>query len=164
MANTYQALATVTVGSGGAASISFTSIPQTYTDLLVVCSLRSSGNSGTDIRPNGSSSNGSNIRLYTNTSVVVSFSGSTIFLYHNRNTYTANTFDNSQIYISNYTSANFKPISIDNVTETNATAIDSQLQAGLWSNTAAITSLDLVDQAALIVEHSTATLYGIKNS
>ena len=35
MANTYVAIATVTVGSGGAASIDFTSIPATYTDLVV---------------------------------------------------------------------------------------------------------------------------------
>jgi hypothetical protein len=38
MATTYEAIATVEVGSGGAADIEFTSIPQTYTDLL--CSLR----------------------------------------------------------------------------------------------------------------------------
>jgi hypothetical protein len=40
MANTYEAIATVEVGSGGAANIEFTSIPATYTDLKVVCSLR----------------------------------------------------------------------------------------------------------------------------
>jgi hypothetical protein len=161
---TYEAIATVNVGSGGVGTISFTSIPQTYTDLLVLCSFRSSSVSGVDIRPNGSSSNGSNRRLYTNASVVASFSGSTIFLYHNRNTYTADVFDNSQVYISNYTSANFKSISIDNVTETNATAIDSQLQAGLWSQASAITSLDLVDQSGTFVQYSSATLYGIKKN
>jgi len=41
MATTYEAIATVTVGSGGAATFGFTSIPATYTDLLVVASLRS---------------------------------------------------------------------------------------------------------------------------
>jgi len=36
MANTLKKIQTVTVGSGGAASIEFTSIPQTYTDLKLV--------------------------------------------------------------------------------------------------------------------------------
>ena len=38
---TYQKIASVTVGSGGAASIDFTSIPSTYTDLALYHSLRS---------------------------------------------------------------------------------------------------------------------------
>ena len=38
----YNLIATTTVGSGGAASIDFTSIPQTYTDLLLVMSIRTS--------------------------------------------------------------------------------------------------------------------------
>ena len=40
MAVTHNLISTITVGSGGAASIDFTSIPQTYTDLLVKISLR----------------------------------------------------------------------------------------------------------------------------
>jgi hypothetical protein len=40
MANTYEAIATVEVGSGGAATIEFTSIPATYTDLVVKVSAR----------------------------------------------------------------------------------------------------------------------------
>jgi hypothetical protein len=38
MAATYKLIETVTVGSGGAANIEFTSIPQTYTDLKLVIS------------------------------------------------------------------------------------------------------------------------------
>jgi hypothetical protein len=40
MATTYEAIATVEVGSGGATDIDFTSIPGTYTDLLVYLSGR----------------------------------------------------------------------------------------------------------------------------
>lgn len=40
MANTYKKIATVTVGSGGTTSIQFTNIPNTYTDLVVMASLR----------------------------------------------------------------------------------------------------------------------------
>ena len=38
--NTLVKIQTVTVGSGGASSIDFTSIPQTYTDLCLVYSAR----------------------------------------------------------------------------------------------------------------------------
>jgi hypothetical protein len=40
MANTFTLIASSTVGSGGAASIDFTSISSTYTDLVVKLSLR----------------------------------------------------------------------------------------------------------------------------
>ena len=42
MANTYELIASSTVGAGGASSIDFNSIPNTYTDLLVKLSGRSS--------------------------------------------------------------------------------------------------------------------------
>ena len=46
MANTYTLIASSTAGSGGAAYIEFTSIPNTYTDLLVMLSLRTAGGGG----------------------------------------------------------------------------------------------------------------------
>ena len=160
-----QLIAKQTVGAGGAASVTFSSIPQTFTDLKVVMSTRSSGTSVVQIQFNGSTSNRSNIRLYGNGSVTASFSGSDVFTYQNRSSYTANTFDSSEIYIPNYTSSNFKSVSIDNVTETNASAVDMQLQAGLWSQTAAITSLGFFpDSSQTFVEFSEFTLYGISNS
>ena len=62
MANTYTLISSVTVGSGGASSIEFTSIPSTYTDLLLNFSGRSntnqaSGGFACKIEFNGSSSN-----------------------------------------------------------------------------------------------------------
>ena len=47
MATTYTLISSVTVGSGGAASIEFTSIPSTYTDLVLKLSARSSRNVST---------------------------------------------------------------------------------------------------------------------
>jgi len=41
MAVTHKLIQTITVGSGGAASIDFTSIPATYTDLIFYFSTRS---------------------------------------------------------------------------------------------------------------------------
>ena len=44
MASTYIPIATVTVGSGGATNIEFTSIPNTYTNLIILTSLRGTSN------------------------------------------------------------------------------------------------------------------------
>ena len=76
--------------------------------------------------------------------------------------YTASTFGNAELYIPNYTSSNNKSFSADSVTENNATAAYSQLIAGLWSNVTAITSLSLAPSSGTFVQHSTATLYGVK--
>jgi len=38
------------------------------------------------------------------------------------------------------------------------------MYAGLWSQTAAITAISLNDQNGSFIQHSTATLYGIKSS
>ena len=49
MADTYTLISSVTVGAGGASSIDFTSIPATYTDLLVKFSLRTDFNGWRDL-------------------------------------------------------------------------------------------------------------------
>jgi len=169
MANTYVAIATVTVGSGGAAEIEFTSIPQTYTDLVIVYSARDnqSGSTGNDngIKFNGSSSNFSGRRLLGSGSSV---SSDTVAPYAGSSTsegVTASTFCNNTIYIPNYTGSTNKSYSVDSVTENNATIAYQILYAGLWSQTAAITSVTIVRPSTFnFVQHSTATLYGIKNS
>ena len=168
MALTYVAIATVTVGAGGAATITFSSIPQTYTDLCILWSVRTDRpGTATDapwIKFNGSSTSPTNLRLYgTGSSVGTDTSA---WMTVNAAGTTASTFSNVSIYIPNYTSSNNKSFSIDSVLENNATEGYPMLQAGLWSNTAAITSIELNDAITgySFVQHSTATLYGIKNS
>jgi hypothetical protein len=175
MPTTYEAIATVTVGSGGAASIDFTSIPATYTDLTLLCSLRdayaiSGVNTQLRIRFNGDSTNVySDRNLYGDGSTAASYSRSSQSYVRNSSVPTAlatsSTFGNTIIYIPNYGSSNNKSISFDGVAENNATAANAELTAGLWENTAAITSIVISSQSgANFVQHSSATLYGIKNS
>jgi hypothetical protein len=58
-----------------------------------------------------------------------------------------------------------KSSSSDGVTENNGAATTMALGANLWSNTAAITSIEIVGAASAdFVEHSTAYLYGISNA
>ena len=169
MATTYTLISSVTVGSGGAANIEFTGIPATYTDLVVKLSGRNSA-SGDDrftIQFNNSSSNLSQRRLYgegtnVNSDAPASAIQPTGIV---QDSYTANTFGNTEIYIPNYASSNNKSLSVDAITENNATTAYAMMVAGLWSDSAAITSIKLTPMSSgNFKQYSTAYLYGISSS
>jgi hypothetical protein len=166
MAVTYKLIETVTVGVGGASSIEFTSIPQTYTDLVVKLSLRTSANNVTaKLEFNGSSLNLTQRFIQGSGSAASSGTSSAINLLENPSSATANVFSNNEIYVPNYTGSTYKSVSIDTVTEKNATDAYQRIVAGLWSNVAAITSLTVTCTASgNFVQYSSASLYGIKNS
>lgn len=167
MANTYFPIATVSVGSGGAASIQFASIPATYTDLKLVYSTRDDRGgtqNGVNISLNGSTSNFTNIGLQGSGSATGSFAIARFVAYNSASGSTANTFANNEIYFSNYASSNNKPFLSDSAEENDATTAYILLGAQLWSNSAAITTITLTPDTANFVQYSTATLYGIKNS
>ena len=167
MANTYVKIASATVGAGGAASIDFTSIPSTYTDLCVKLSARSTAASNDlmSILLNSSISNFTYKILYGQGTTAGSIGGSTgLIAWVDISTDTANTFGNAEIYIPNYAGSNNKSFSVDAVTENNDTPADKSFAAMLWSNSAAITSVGFTPDSGTFVQYSTATLYGIKNS
>jgi hypothetical protein len=161
---------TIEVGSGGASAITFNNIPQTYDDLLIVASFRqnniNSPNGGFAYRPvfNNSAANKSSRSLRGSGSAVLSQTISDdIYFIGGASDDTSNTFGNSSIYVPNYTSNTAKSISIEGVNETNATAAYQYIVAGLWNNTAAITSIRLENIAAsTLIQGSSASLYGIK--
>jgi len=168
MANTFELIASSTVGSGGAASIDFTSIPSTYTDLCLKVSGRSasSGVNNYTLEFNNLSTNFSRRNLFGSGSSVGSGSASnnTTFAIGEPNTYTANTFDNLEIYFPNYAGSSNKSFSIDAVTENNATESYAVLEAGLWSNTSAINRIKIFPSGSTFLQYSTAYLYGVKNA
>jgi hypothetical protein len=173
MANTYTLIASSTVGSGGAADIEFTSIPATYTDLLLKVSVRSADETVYAISFNSNTSNYSGISLRGSGSAAASYSTSaysygTTAIGIGYITNAASTFVNADIYIPNYASSNNKSLSMDSVSEQNTVSpIYMNLTAGLWSNAAAITSIKLNCANAsgfVFAQYSTAYLYGIKNS
>ena len=175
MANTYTLISSVTVGAGGASSIDFTSIPATYTDLLVDISVRS--NRATEVYDTGrirfNSDTGNNyansIRLYGNGSSVVSdkpaIANSGLFEMPTAAGATSSTFGNIMIYIPNYAGSTYKSYSNDGVSENNGTAAYASLIAGLWNSTSAITAITLTPYSgSQFVQYSTAYLYGISKS
>lgn len=161
-------LQTVTVGSGGAASIDFTSIPATYDDLKIVFSGREATTNNFEfaVEINGSSSAIYNWRfLQGNGSSATSDnrSNQTIgnaFVLSSSNS-TASTFGNAELYFPNYRSSNNKSISGDTVGENNGTQAFARLVAYLFASTSAITSISLKLSTGNLAQHSTATLYGI---
>ena len=169
MVFTYKAIATVTVGSGGASSMSFSSIPQTYTDLLLKVSTRTSASTTANqdyVKFNGSSSNYSSklIQGDGTSASSGSYSDSRATL-NVGNSATASTFSNCEVYIPNYTSSAYKSYSSDSVTENNGTTAYIHLKAHLWSDSSAITSIELTnDSGSNYAQYTTATLYGIKKS
>ena len=155
-----------------AASVTFANIPQTgYTDLKIVASLRGTSPFATMqlyMTFNGSTTGYSTRQVYGDgssaTSATLSNSGAAISIINMNTTQsTANTFSNTEIYIPNYTSSSNKSVSADSVTENNATGgALAGMTAGLWSNTAAITSITFTNQSAYtFLANSTFSLYGI---
>jgi hypothetical protein len=166
MPNTFELIASTTVGSGGAATIDFTSIPSTYTDLCVKASIRLTGADDYFVIQFNSSSSSYTIRVLEGSGSSVS-SGSNTILYSRatKSTQTASTFGSAEIYVPNYAGSTNKSLSMDSTQENNATASAMTLGAGLWSNTAAITSISLIQPGGmLLAQYSTAYLYGVKNA
>jgi hypothetical protein len=173
MANpTFTLINSTTVGSGGASSVTFSSIPATYTDLVVKVSARdiATGISWDNLRLafNSISSGYSAKLLYGTSSTAASLSDTagTYFnsMYIDSADQTVNTFGNLEIFIPNYTSSNYKSVSWDGVIETNSAAALVYLGAGLLSNTAAISSMTFTPVTGNFVQYSTFSLYGINNS
>jgi len=170
MANTYTLIEAKNLTST-TTSVTFTSIPATYTDLLLKVSARTNITQvAWSLRTNFNSSTSN----YTNR--ILTGSGSAASSGTESAPYagaipganaTASTFSNTELYIPNYTSSNYKSYSVDAVSENNATEAYAQLIDGLWSDTTAISSIKLELTGATpndFVAYSSFYLYGIKNS
>lgn len=173
---TFIKIASTIIGAGGASSITFDSIPSTYTDLKLLISARTSSSGPVDgitLSINGSSSNFNTRYMFFNGFTGGAFNAG-IDTYGpggwiNGATSTASSFSNIEINFTNYASTSYaKPFSVDSVQENNAVGTNNiymGLFAGIWNpgTHAAISSLTLTP-VVNYVQHTTATLYGIKSS
>lgn len=174
MPSTYTLISS-NVLTGSAASVTFSSIPSTYTDLVLRFSARVdvAGNTAQlGLRLNGSSSAIYSItRLRGNGSTASSSRSSSATemsgFNANADASTTNTFNSGELYIPNYTGSNQKPVGIFNANETNAaTGILIDASAGLANLTSAITSIYLYDSGSSgnFMTGSSFYLYGISSS
>lgn len=171
MANTYSLIAS-SVLTGTTSSITFSSIPSTYTDLILRASARGSNaavstqvgirynnNTGTIYSDtyligNGAAASSSNFSANNGDEVNNAVSG---------NTATANTFGSFEVYIPNYAGSANKPVSWFTAMETNATTAYITAAAGLFASTTAISSL-VINYNQSLLAGSSFYLYGISNS
>jgi hypothetical protein len=173
MANTYKALSTVTVGAGGVASISFTNIPQTYTDLVLVTSLRGATTGAAssiffNINSMGGTSYGVTGLQGSGGSITTASTTYAVAGQINGGATTANTFTNTSFYFPNYTNNTInKTFITDSALENNSATVNAlDWQTSVVGTTAPITSITISDGSSglNLVQHSTATLYGVFNA
>lgn len=173
MATTCKLIAKNVLGSA-ASNIEFTSIPGTYTDLLLVASVRTSSNGGeldnAYLTFNGSTSGYSERLLYSHGSSALSSSRTSQAdfawpIVSVGSTATSSTFSNAEVYIPNYAGSTNKSISATSVGENNATSAQIYVDAGVWANTAAITSMKIQASGSnTLATGSSFFLYGITKS
>lgn len=170
---TYTLIASNTL-SASAASVTFSSIPSTYTDLVLRVSMRHDSAAtlfNIDVRFNGDTATNYSRTFLTGDGASPSSSRNTSsafarILMADAATATANTFASGEIYIPNYTASTNKPLSSFNAQEDNSTTAYITANAALWQNTAAINQISIfpATSSGNFVAGSSFYLYGLKNS
>lgn len=172
MAETFTLIAS-TVLTSTTSSITFSSIPATYTDLLLKFSTRANQNDSADafdtiLKFNNSAAN-LTFKSLRGDGTGVNFNSLTDRMLRTTNpsNYTASVFSNVDIYIADYLSSNTKQFMIDGVLENNAPGSAQIFMSGTWANSSAINQIAINPNtsgaAASFVAGSSAYLYGITN-
>lgn len=166
--NSYESIATVTVGSGGASDITFNSIPSGFEHLQIRFNGFYSGSASSLMQINGDT--GSNYTYHylgrAGSSTVVAGGGgsqSNIFIGNTPQTYPSYPLSHI-IDILDYKNTNkYKTIRLLSGADTNGNGAPwVGLMSGAWLNTNAITSIKLYPSTGTLNQYSKATLYGIK--
>jgi hypothetical protein len=171
--NSYESISTVTVGSGGSATVTFSSIPATYTHLQIRAIARSEAalaNSSWQVRFNSDTA--------TNYSYHALFGEGTTA--SAENAVTSNTMYFGQVIGNTSTASAFSALVCDilDYKDTNKyttirtlTGFDANgsgrifLSSANWRNTAAVSTITIISGGAVdIAEYSQFALYGIKGA
>jgi hypothetical protein len=170
---TFILINSVTVGSGGASSIDFTSIPATYTDLQVILSTRLTSTGGaTDTTwlnsVNSNTSSFTDLVIRSDAASITGFVPSETPYYVGQSptgSALSSTFASHVVYIPDYTNTSYnKSIGNHSAQENNTTTAYIGATSGVWSQTAAISSLSFTPNSGNFAQYSSAYLYGIPNA
>jgi hypothetical protein len=166
----YDSIATTTVGAGGAASITFSSIPQTYRHLQIRGIMRTdrAGQPKDQLRMQLNSDTGSNYVAHylSGDGASAAAAANTGLSFINNNSVTgatsaASIFGVVVMDILDYTNTNkYTTVRFLSGYDTNG-AGTVELDSGLWLNTAAITNINIAAIANL-VQYTQLALYGVK--
>jgi hypothetical protein len=173
MANTYTLIASNTL-STSAATVTFSSIPATFTDLALRLSTRTTPanlNSLISVRLNSDTTTNYSVRILNGNGETVSSSGSTSATtigsggITSAASSTADTFGSGEIYFPNYTNSTIKAWGSFSASESNsATGVNIRATANLYQGTSPITTIRFSLTTGSFVSGSSFYLYGIKNS
>ena len=180
--SSYESIATTTVGSGGSSSVTFSSIPSTYTHLQIRLLGRTTNTADPATCPNAdflirfNGDTGSNYALhllYGNSTSATGYAASSqAYMFAGRLTNSAaisSNFGISIIDVLDYANTNkYKTARILTGTDNNGTGTAPGfvgLESGLWQSTTAISSITLLPvSSANFEQYSQFALYGIKGA
>jgi len=181
VATAFESIATTVVGVGGAASVTFSSIPTTFSHLQIRVYGKVTGNDGYDsttglnLRFNGDSTNNYYMHYMYGLnyatpgggySGVQNACGVGTLSQYNAGNVAANTFSPNIIDILDYRNTNktkvVKCLSGDNKNGVGYYRV--QLSSGLWNSTSAITSIEVFPNQFNFRQYSHIALYGIKGA
>lgn len=172
MANTYE-LITSTVLTSTTASVTFSSIPQTYKDLMVYIvaatdladtNVNLYVRLNADSSSNYSSTQGSYYGVGANYNQNINSVQFTNGPWGSGTTMTANMFASNTMYIPNYTNTNNKQISVYGGLASSSVRSYAVDVAQAYRGTSPITSITIPPYSGNFVANSSFYLYGIKNS
>ena len=162
VSTSFESIATTSVGSGGTASISFTSIPQTYKHLQIRYSTLRSVANELALRFNGDTGANYSIHYLTGDGSAASAAG---YAMNNSRTYVGNDGTSTQplvgvIDVLDYTNTNKLKVqrTLSGVDKNGSGSIF--LFSGAWNNTSAVTQVDLFPGSGTLT--GSFALYGVK--
>lgn len=156
--NSYESIATVTVGAGGQSTITFSSIPSTYKHLQIRGMVLMTGASNPQYQFNGASSGYNGHHLWGDGSSA------------NANNYFAYNYNPSSAYPSAFVmdildysnTSKYKTVRTLAGCDTNGGTSEIALWSGLWLDTSAINQITLTGNGQNYSQYSSFALYGIK--
>lgn len=169
VATSFESIATTTVGVGGALSITFSSIPSTYTHLQIrginkdtgvgsgfqVLGVQFNGDTGSNYSLHRLTGNGTAAAAGAGSNTTTFYTGTTVLN-------TANTYGGFILDILDYANTNkYKTARSLDGSDGNGSG-EISLRSGSWRSTSAITSITLTTTGTLIAQYSSFALYGIK--
>jgi hypothetical protein len=160
MPATYDPIATQTLSSA-AASVTFSSIPATYTDLVLVFNGTSLAASYLSLQYNSDTGNNYSVTLMRGDGTTASSTrySSIDQIYASITNTLQTTISNVFFQIQNYSNSTTFKTSLSRANQsTNAT----EAGVGLWRSTAAINAIKILSPNANFATGSVFTLYGIK--
>ena len=173
--SSYESIASVTVGSGGSSTVTFSSIPATYTHLQIRGIFKGSSSNDALVLMQCNSDTGSNYARHTlrgngssasanaQTSQTATVAG---FWHPTFPTPDTNNFGATVVDIVDYLNTNkYKTVRVLSGTDNNNTYGTIVFSSGLWMSSSAITSLTLIGpDSGTFAQYSSFALYGIKGS